>query len=170
MPVISNWKLTLDPHGTPLVLLNIGDKIQDELSFPAKLGLEVVDLTDSEDPFLRPSGNNVVNISWEIWADEATDLLASQNVLNSLITVLKLGRKPLRIEIYGITDRYWQFANAFITEHEPRRRLESPKARAAKVYAATCVGFELYITLTPGLTFSAIPIAFNQITNNFSAL
>lgn len=170
MPVESKWKLTLDPYGTPKVLLNFGDRIEDEISFPAKLGLEVVELTDSADPFLRPSGNNVVNLSWEVWQDEDTDANARQHVLNSLLAVLNYTRKPLRIEVYTITDRYWEFANAFITEHEPRRRLASPKARAAKVFSAACVGFNRYHTLTPGQDFDDIAYSFDQITNTFDNL
>lgn len=147
MLVQSKWKLTLDPAGTPKVLLNFGDKIDDELSFPTKLGLEVVDLTDSAVPFLRPNGNNVVEISWKVYSDVSTDVLSRADVLDSLIAVLAYTRKPLRIEIDGVTTGYWQFANAFVTEFEPTRHLSSPAARAGKSYSATCVG--LTYTATP---------------------
>ena len=147
MLVQSKWKLTLDPAGTPKVLLNFGDKIDQELTFPLKLGLEVVDLVDSQDPFLRPSGNNKVEMSWTVYSDEDTDVESRVAVMNSLIAVMAYTRKPLRIEIDGFTDGYWQFANAFVNEFEPSRHLQSPKARAAKIYNATCTG--LTYTATP---------------------
>lgn len=147
MLVQSNWKLTLDPSGTPKVLLNFGDKIDEELSFPLKLGLEVVDLTDSPAPFLRPTKNNTVEISWTVYSDQATDKDSRVEVMNSLIAVMAYTRKPLRIEVSGHSAGYWQFANAFIKEFEPRRHLNSPIARAAKIYSATCTG--LTYTATP---------------------
>lgn len=140
MNILSNWKLTYDPAGTPLVLLDVGWKVAGELRFPLKRGLEVVDLAEAAAPFLRPAGNSVVTIQFEVFKDESLDKTARQAVMESLIAVNALGKKPLRIEISGITDRYWQFSNAYLHEHNPARYLEAPVARRVLGYTITATG------------------------------
>lgn len=136
----SNWRFTYDPAGVPRVLVAFGDKIEGEPRFPLTKGMELVNLVDSLAPFLRPSGNNSVSIQFEVYTDESLDATARQRVMESLIAVGPLGRKPLRIEVYGITDRYWQFSHSVITEHNPGRWLESAKARLVKGYTITATG------------------------------
>jgi len=138
--LLSNWKLTFDPAGTPLVLLDYGAKIAGELRFPLRRGLEVVDLVGASEPFLRATGNSVVSLQFEVFKDETLDKTARQSVMESLIAVNMRTRKPLKIQVYGITDRYWQFANAYVNEHNPGRYLEAPTARLVKGYTITCTG------------------------------
>jgi hypothetical protein len=141
MPKISsNWKLTFSPASSPKVLLDYGDKIEGELRFPLSKGMEVVDLVDSEAPFLRDNGNNTYQIQFEVYTDEALDKTARQRVMESLIAVGAYGRAPLRIQVSGITDRYWQFANSFVREHNPGRWLDAPVARLVKGYTITATG------------------------------
>lgn len=147
MPLLSNWKLTFDPAGTPRVLLDFGEKLAEEISFQGAKGLEVVDLTDAASPFLRPSGNNVVTFSWELWRDAVSDAQARADALNGMMAIIALGRRPLRIQLSGFTGGYWQFANACITEHSALRRLESPTPRYVQTFSATCTG--LSYTATP---------------------
>ena len=94
MPILSNWKLTFDPAGTPRVLLDFGQKMVQELRWPVRRGLEVVDIAEAAAPFLRVTGNAVVALSFEVFADEATDALsrralrASHNGVKLLLVVV----------------------------------------------------------------------------------
>jgi hypothetical protein len=110
----SFWKLTLDPSGTPLVILNIGDLLDNELKFTLQKGMEVINLEDSSAPFLRSRRNAVYQIEFErrILAASVED--ARSEVLGWPISLSDYGKKPLKCEFSGEND-YWTFANAFIT-------------------------------------------------------
>lgn len=137
MNAASNWKITFDPDGVPRLLLAYGDEIDAELSWSLRKGLEVVNLVDSDAPFLRPSGNNVIAVAFRVYTDETVDKTGRQKVMESLIAIDPLGRKPLKIEVNGITDRYWKATNSFITEHTPYRLMEGASARIVKSYSIT---------------------------------
>lgn len=137
MTLTSNWKLTFDPAGTPLVLLAIGDEMAAEIRWPLKKGMELIDLVDSSNPFLRAKGNNAFSIQLEIYADESDDATARRKIMESLIAVAALVKKPLKIEAAGVTDRYWQAAAAVITDHEPSIVIDFPGARATKIFSIT---------------------------------
>lgn len=137
MTLTSNWRLTFDPAGAAIVLLAYDSEIDAEPSWPLRKSLDVVNLVDTDAPFLRPAGNNVVTFSFRVYSDETLDATARQRVMESLIAVAPLGRKPLKVEIKGITDRYWQFANAFITEHTPVRFMDAGTARIVKSWSVT---------------------------------
>lgn len=139
--ISSNWKLTFDPAGVPLVLLDYGDWIEGELRFPLRRGLEVVNLADSANPFLRPTGNAVITIAFDRYRDETLDTTARRAVMESLVAILPLARKPMFVEVSGIVDRYWRFESCFITEHNPGRWLDAPVARRIQSYSLTCTGF-----------------------------
>ena len=137
MNLTSNWKLTFDPAGTPLVLLAIGDEMAEEIRWPLKKGMELVNLLDSANPFLRATGNNSFSIRLEVFADESGDAMARRKIMESLLAVAALGKKPLKIEAAGVTDRYWLAAAAVITDYDPAILIDFPGARATKVYAIT---------------------------------
>lgn len=141
MKLTSNWRVTFDPSGTPLVLLAYGDEIEGEPRWPLGRGLEVVPLVDAAAPFLRPSGNGAVILRIDIYKPETTDALARAAVLDSLIAIDLLGRKPLKIEVYGVTDRYWLFANCFIHHFDPAVYLDGVPDSHVKSYQLTCTGF-----------------------------
>ena len=141
MKIESNWRITFDPGGTPLVLLAYGDEIEGEPRYPLGRGLEVVALVDAAAPFLRPTGNSAINLKLDIYKPAASDAAARAEVLDSLIAVNVLGRKPLKIEVLGITDRYWLFANCYIPTYEPGRSPEGPPNIHLKSYSLTCTGF-----------------------------
>lgn len=139
--VSSNWKFTFDPAGvSPVVLLAYGDLTEGEVRFPYRRSLEVIDITEGAAPFLRLNGNAAVTIEFERYTIETDDKTARQAIMDSLLAIDALGKKPLRVEISGITDRYWQFANAVIHIHEPSRWLESARARVCKRYTITATG------------------------------
>lgn len=172
MPRISsNWKLTFDPFGSsPIVLLNFGDDIEGEIRFPYRRGLEVVEITEAAVPFLRLKGNSFLEFSFEVYGVETTDALARQAIMQSLMDVEPLGKAPLKVEVFGITDRFWLFTSAVINELDPGRFLETAKPRLSKRYAVTAAGLEFNITLPGGQTFASVAYPPNQILNSFSTL
>ena len=141
MKIASNWRVTFDPSGTPLVLLAYGDEIEGEPRWPLGRGLEVVPIVDGAAPFLRPTGNSSVNLRIDIYKPETTDALARAAVLDSLIAINLLGRKPLKIEVYGVTDRYWLFANCYIPNFDPAIYLYNVPDSHIKTYQLVCTGF-----------------------------
>jgi len=140
MTIESNYRLTFDPAGTPLVLLAYGDEIEGEPRYPLGRGLDVVNLIDAAWPFLRPTGNSSVQLKIDIHKPAASDAAARAEVLDSLIAINLLGRKPLKIEVLGITDRYWLFANCYIPNFDPGRSLEGAPNTHVKSYSLTCTG------------------------------
>ncbi len=140
MNLTSNWKITFGPGTTNRVLVDYADEIDAEPSWPLRRGLSVVNLIDADSPFLQATGNNVVVFSMRVYTDEALDATARQRVMESLISVVGYPKRPLKIEIAGITDRYWQFANSFISEHTPRRYMEAGTARVERAWSVTATG------------------------------
>lgn len=140
MRIASNWKITFDPAGTPLVLLAVGDEIDSELRCPIKRGLDTVALVDSPMPFLRPTGNSQFAIKLNIYTYTSLDTSARAAMFDSLIAIDTLGRKPLRIEISGITTYFYQFANAYVTDHDPGRDPDGVPAGVVKSYAIVATG------------------------------
>ena len=140
MKVTSNWEFTFDPLGVPRVILAFGDKVDGEPQWSMKKGLQVTPLDEAVAPFLRAAGGAVVNFTIKVYTDESLDATARQRVMESLLAVGPLVKKPLRIKVLGISPRYWQFANSFITEHTPSREVDSTKARLCKSYSITATG------------------------------
>lgn len=135
----SNWKITWDPAGTPLVLVDFGQKLLSEPVFSLAQGEEPVTLVDSAAPFLRPCGNAVVNITLETAADAASDALARAAIMRAIIATAT-SRKPLRVEASGYTTGYWQFAAAVVTSLAPQRHMETPAARHTAAWQITATG------------------------------
>lgn len=141
MNILSTCKMTYDPSGVPRVLVDYGAEIPAMPIKPAlRKGLEVVPLVEALAPFLRPSGNASYAFRIDVFQDEVSDALAWQRVFESLLAVAPLGRKPLRIQVEGIADRYWQFANSFITDHAPERVTNFYPPRLLKSYSVVATG------------------------------
>jgi len=169
--VSSNWKLTFDPFGaSPVVLLNFGDYTEDELTFPFRRRLEVIDITEGAAPFLRLSGNAACSIEFQRYHAESTDSAARSAMLGAIIETEAIGKKPLKVEVSGITDRFWLFSEAVVSNLEPSRWLETALPRVSRRYGITATGLSLQIT-TPGeQAFSAIAYPFASLTNSFATL
>ena len=138
--ISSNWKLTYNPAGTPLVILNFGDKLDDELRFGFATGVDVVPLVDSFVPFLRATGNGVFQISFRRLLSQSSDKLARGAVLDWLLDNDALTKAPLKIEIQSGTYATYQFTSAVITQHETQRILDSPECRYAVDFQITAAG------------------------------
>ena len=139
--IVSNWKFTYDPLGTPLVLLDYGALLADEIVWSIQRGMEVVQLVDSAAPFLRASGNSVVSISFKVSQEESADSTARTKMLDSIIAVDALIKKPLKVQAYGvIATTYWTFANAYITGHEATPDRDAAASALYKSYTITATG------------------------------
>ncbi len=140
MNVISNWRFTLYPAGVAVPLLNYGDEIDAEPTWPLRKPLDTINLVDSATPFLRPAGNTIYTLSWRLFADLDLDKTARQHVMEGLLYYQNTAKGPLNIEIQGITDRFWQFSQAYLTEHTPQRWMDAGTARIARGYSVTATG------------------------------
>ena len=128
--ISSNFKLTYDPAGAATVILSYGDRIGDELEMSLTKTVEIVALVDGVEPFLRVGKNAETSFSFIRALDAATDMAARAAMLDSIIAAQSATKKPLKIEINGYADgRYWQFSNASVVSHKPKRYLQSPMAR-----------------------------------------
>ena len=138
--VRSNWRFTFDPAGTARVLVAYNDLIDSEPVWSLRKSLAVTQLDEAAAPFLRAGGNAVVSFSLKVYTDETLDSLARRELLESLIAVAPLVKKPLKVEVFGITATYWQFANSYITEHTPVREIEAVLPRLCRSYSITATG------------------------------
>jgi hypothetical protein len=141
MKIESNWRITFDPSGSARVLLEYGDMVDSELAWSLKKTLQVTQLDEASEPFLRHAGNAVVNLAFRVYTDEPVDATGRRNILESLMAVTALVKKPLRVSVRGITEvtgTYWQFSNSYITEHSPLRDVESDGI--VRSYSITATG------------------------------
>lgn len=138
--VISNWKLTLDPDGTPVVLLAFGDKLAGEPEFGKSESALVEDLVRSDTPFLDTARNKVLAISYTRLLDSTTDALSRRAMMEELLAASPEDPKPLKLEISGVADRFWLFSGCVLTELRPGRYLTSSRARRITSYNITAVG------------------------------
>lgn len=137
--VTSKWKLTLDPDGTPIVLVAIGDKLEDEIDFGGSREAGVTPKVRSAAPHLHDGMNVVADIAFARYLDTATDAERRTAIMRDMLSALSLGKKPLKIEADGVWDKYWQFAEALVTTHRPRPYLSSPTSRRLTVYQITAI-------------------------------
>ena len=138
--VQSNWKLTLDPGGTPQVLVNIADRLAAEVMMDFQRLASLIPLVRSGSPFLKDGKNVSGVISFARYNDADTDALVRKAIMQSVLTALTLPVAVLKIESSGITDRYWEFAQALVTTFRPEKYVGSPKARRLTIYQITVVG------------------------------
>ena len=141
MKIASRWKLTFDPTGTPLVLLNLGEMIDAELEWKLSRAVEIVPLAAAAAPFIRPAGNNVYAVDFTVYRVNASDELGRRSLMDALGSTDDLGKKPLRVslgnEAGAISDYYYQFANAIVRGLDTFRTMEGARVRTAYRYAIT---------------------------------
>ena len=145
MNLASEWEITFDPAGTPLVILTYGQEISDELHHQLRLGFSAEPIIEA-DPFLWGDGSAVYSFSVTVYGVSSLDITSREALMDSLISHALLGRKPLRIRVRGLaaargkTDIYWQFADSRLTTFSPYRDIDQPDATASKNYAITATG------------------------------
>lgn len=141
MLIESNWKLTWDPATAAIVLVNFGDLIEEEFAPEMSKPAEVVNLAGSSAPFIRDIGNRSFRLSVSVVLTAADDKTMRRAMMESLATVGALTKKVLKVQVNGITDRYWKFNSAIITEHAPRPIITAKGPRYAKKYGITAADF-----------------------------
>jgi len=113
----SSWKLTFDPGGTPIVLLDIGERLAAQVEWGSRRGSQVVPLVRGDAPFLFDGRNTVVQISFEkVAAENGTRADTLKGVIRAMMAHTSLSKKPLRIEAEGVPECYWQAAAATVPD------------------------------------------------------
>ncbi|MEO5914871.1 MAG: hypothetical protein ABIS50_11600 [Luteolibacter sp.] len=135
----SEWKLTFDPDGTPLVLVDYGQEIDNELSIALERACELVPLLEA-DPFIRDEESQSHSFSVKVYTYQTLDKYARRDALNSLISTAALGKKPLKVEVNGIGG-YWQYANSWLRTLMPMIDLDADAPCYFKQYNIVAVGF-----------------------------
>ena len=143
MKIYSRWRLTFDPGGIALVILQFGDYLEAELEPALSREAEVVPLIGSIAPFLRPMGNNSYQLEYLVYRSSNSDVAARTNMMDSLCAIDDLGKKPLRLQLANdaglLTDRYWQWSEAIVRSHAVKREVEAAKPRYLFKFNITAV-------------------------------
>jgi hypothetical protein len=143
MKIYSRWRLTFDPGGLNLVVLNFGDYLEAEIEPTLAREAEVAPLIGAIAPFLRPMGNNSHQLEFLVYRSASTDLEARTIMMDSLCAIDDLGKKPLRMQVAddaGLrTDRYWQWSDAIVRSHSVKREVEAAKPRYFLKFSITAV-------------------------------
>jgi hypothetical protein len=91
-------------------------------------------------PHREDEQNVSATITFDRYDDSDTDANVRKALLQSLLTSLTLDKKPLKIEVQGITDRYWTFAEALVSSYRPGRYVGSGKPRRLTGYQILAIG------------------------------
>jgi lysophospholipase L1-like esterase len=154
----SNWRLTYDPAGANTVLVDFGTMLEsDELEPQLDKKVETVDLIDSPAPFLRIGQNAVTSFSFRVISEESTDSAARAAMLDGLIAAELATKKPLRIEVSGVSNAYWQFSNATVKSHKPKRLLGYDTPANVTQYDFSATG------LTKGIKIAKVAVVGDSI-------
>lgn len=131
--IASPWKITLSPAASPLVLLDYGERLADEISYGLTKLIEVIPLTRSAAPLIQDLGNRSYQFSFEIQRKQTTDALNAAAVLDELIAWGAYDVAELKIERSGITTHYWKMIQAAITTMDGKGRTVGNFLRTTKV-------------------------------------
>lgn len=133
-------KLTFSPATSPLVILDYGQFIDQELAFSLAKAVEVINPVDATDAFIRDGKSSVWKAQIKTYSTESLDLDARVAAMQSHISIAALGKKPLRVQIQGHSGHYWQFADCMITGHTPVRELLRSKVRWSRTWDIVASG------------------------------
>lgn len=131
--IASPWKITLSPASSPLVVLDYGERLEDELDYGLSKMVEVIPLTRSAAPLLQNLDNRSYQISFEIQRKQTTDALNAAAVLDELIAWGARDVAELKIERSGITTHYWKMTQAAITTMNGKGRTVGNFLRTTQV-------------------------------------
>lgn len=131
--IASPWKITLAPASSPLVLLDYGDRVNDEIDWGLAKMVEVIPLTRSASPVIQNLDNRSYQIAFEVQRSHSTDAALAAAVLDDLIAWGARDVAVLKIERAGITTHYWQMSQAAITAMNGKSRTVGKFLRTTKV-------------------------------------
>lgn len=129
----SPWKITLSPASSPLVLLDFGERVDDEINWGLGKLIEVIPLTRSDTPLLQDLKNRSYQFGYEVQRSQSTDALNAAAILDELIAWGARDIAELKIERAGITTHYWQFTQATVTAINGKGRTVGNFLRTTKV-------------------------------------
>jgi len=113
--IASDWKLTLDPAGTPLVLLDYGEMLEAELEFSGRRGVTLTPLVRSADPRMRDGKNLSVTFAFRVYRPADTWPLARAAAMATALAALEKTKAPLRIEAAGLGG-YTTYAECLVSD------------------------------------------------------
>lgn len=134
MTITSNWKLTIRPASSPIVLVNYDDELLEEPEFSQVIGMNVVRIPYGSPRFELTSADYYeFTIAKVFYA--ATDAAARQAMMEAHTdTYATLGEQPVRLQVRDLTDRRYDWAGAVFSRPRTRRLLDySTEGRAAWV-------------------------------------
>ncbi len=139
MPVISNWKVTWDPAGTPLVFLDYEEEIERELSMPWEQAHEVRQVIEGAFSEPLPRSHVTGSLSFTRWKDHATNAAAFDYLRTHRADchALRGLRKTLRITPLDGTDD--DKANTMLKSADGRV-LDTDEERSITVFTYTFLG------------------------------
>jgi hypothetical protein len=136
----SVWKITFNPGGSAVVLVDYDDLIDQELGISLAAACEVIEPVDSANAYFRDGQTRTFTTSIKVYKTETLDVDARVAAMNSLLAAASYTKAPLRIQINGFSGHYWQFSSAFIKGHAPLREILSGRARWSKVWDIVATG------------------------------
>lgn len=116
--IISPWKLRLDPSGTPLVLVDVGGKIGEELRFPWEQQVDDARRFRADGLRRFGRGNTSGGITVQVYDDHA-DLAAAQSWLLALqVTLQTYSKRSTLLEVTTKSGAVYFLANAVLANAE----------------------------------------------------
>lgn len=145
MNIASRWKITYDPAGYNVVLVDNGQQIDAEIPWTVERPMEVVPLVDSAVPFIRPSGNASFRIDFTAFEVQGSDYNARFEAMAWLEYWQNLPKRPLKVQfgvaaggVYGFP--HFMFSSCLISSFQTTRIIESGKPILAKKYSIIAAG------------------------------
>ena len=117
--ISSPWKITCGST----VILDYGERLDDEIDWGGSRVSEVVNLIDADTPFIRDAKNKTFTIKFQVQRDSGSDAASATAMLDGLIAWGGLTTAILKVQRQGITTfPYWQFARCLITATNAKGR------------------------------------------------
>jgi len=139
--VKSNWKITYDPSGTPLVLVDFGQLTAEELEIPWAQLVQDSNRTRAANKKYYGRGNVARGLVISAFKDHADDATARNWMLIYSISLPALVTKTLKIEVKGGAS--FLIDEAVIQSAPSRRVVGAPVARTITTYTITGGGLSV---------------------------
>jgi len=140
MNLASEWRLTLDPDGTPRVIVDFDDEISAELDQKLRNGCRVVPIIESA-PFLQPDESHTYSFEITVYKYDALDKDGRASAMDGLVSRANWPRAPLRVEVNGYESVcYWEYETAFVTEFSTVYEIENNRPCHARKYSVVATG------------------------------
>jgi hypothetical protein len=139
--VSSNFKVTYDPSGTPLVLVNFANLIGEELEIPWAQDVQKSTRTRAPDGKNFGRGNVQNGLTFVVYKDHADDATARAWMFSHAVSLPKLETKTVKVEIQG--GAQYLMSEAVIQSAPSRMVIHTTKARTMTTYTLVGAGWAL---------------------------